>query len=625
MKKLPCVLTAVMFVGLSAGLRSQQPQEPPPARAMPTDASTAEDLFLARCAGCHGTGTTPGPNASAGARPAPVLADLRARSAEVVYRALDDGGVMAVHAGGLSSSDRRRIGEWVSGKALAVVEILGPTQGQCAASPPPFGDWEKEPAWAGWSSDEGNGRFQPTAQAGLNASNIPKLKLKWAFAFRTATHADSQPTVAGGRVFVGSETGLVYSIDVTSGCFYWAFPADATVRTAIVIGKAPAAQQSPRLYFGDLRANVYAIDARSGELIWKQKIDDHPMGRITGSPVLADGRLYVPVSGLGEEMAGNNPNYECCTFRGSVVSMDASRGEIVWKSYSIPETPKPTTKNSRGIQRYAPAGASIWSPVTVDLARGAVYAGTGNAFTTPAAPQTDAVVAFSLNDGRLLWVNQLTAADSVGKGPDVDIGAPIILRDLPNEKSVLIVGQKSSDVYGLDPDRQGAQIWKVKLSEGGMLGGIEWGMAADDRVVYVPISDFPTPPPAPVTQEAGMLVTLDLETGAQIWAQTSAAGSCPSGTTECHPAKIAAITAIPDAVFSGSMDGMMRAYSTKDGRVIWESNTAVEFTTVNGVQGKGGSISGQGPAVAGGMLFVNSGYARFGGTGGNVLLAFAPE
>ena len=195
MKKLPCVLTAVMFVGLSAGLRSQQPQEPPPVRAMPTDASTAEDLFLARCAGCHGTGTTPGPNESAGARPAPVLADLRARSAEVVYRALDDGGVMAVHARGLSSSDRRRIGEWVSGKALAVVEILGPTQGQCAASPPPFGDWEKEPAWAGWSSDEGNGRFQPAGQAGLNASNIPKLKLKWAFAFRTATHADSQPTV----------------------------------------------------------------------------------------------------------------------------------------------------------------------------------------------------------------------------------------------------------------------------------------------------------------------------------------------------------------------------------------------------------------------------------------------
>jgi polyvinyl alcohol dehydrogenase (cytochrome) len=622
MNKRSCVLTAVTLVSLSVGVRSQQP--PAPVRSLPPDASTADGLFSARCAGCHGNGTTPGPNGNAGARPAPVLADLRTQSTDSVYRAVDDGGVMAVHARGLSPYDRRRLAEWVTGKPLPALDLLAPTQGKCTASPPPLGDWEKEPVWAGWSSDTGNGRFQTAARAGLKAPDIPRLKVKWAFAFPTAMHADSQPAVAGGRVFVGSETGLVYAIDARSGCFYWAFAADASVRTGIMIGRAPQSAGSALLYFGDIKANVYAVDARSGKLQWKQKIEDHPLARITGTPVLAEGRLYVPLSGLGEEVAVNNPNYECCTFRGSVVSMDALTGKINWKTYVIPQTPQPTIKNSLGVQHYAPAGASIWSPVTVDLARGAVYVGTGNSFTQPAVPESDAVLAFSLNDGRLLWKNQLTAGDSVGAGPDVDIGAPLILRKLPDGKSVLVVGQKSGDVYGLDPDRQGAQMWKVSVSRGGMLGGIEWGMAADDRVVYVPISDYPTPPPAPVRPESGLLVALDLQTGAQIWSQKPTR-PCPSGTPDCYPAKVAAVTATPDAVFSGSMDGYLRAYSTKDGHLIAEYNTAVEFTTVNGVRGKGGSISGQGPAVAGGLLFVNSGYARFGGVGGNVLLAFAPE
>jgi polyvinyl alcohol dehydrogenase (cytochrome) len=533
---------------------------------------------------------------------------------------------MAVHAKGLNTYDRRRLAEFVSGKVVPALDLLAPVQGKCTARPPPLGEWEKGAVWAGWSSDEGNGRFQTPARAGLKASDIRKLKVKWAFAFPTATTADSQPAVAGGRVFIGSETGLVYSIDAKSGCFYWAFAADASVRTGITIGRAPRADGGALLYFGDVKANVYAIDARSGTLVWKQKIDDHPFARVTGTPALAAGRLYVPVSGLGEEVNVNNPNYECCTFRGSVVSMEASSGAIQWKTYTIPQTPTPTYKTDRGFQHYGPAGASIWSAATIDLARGALYVGTGNGFSQPAAPETDAVLAFSLKDGRLLWKNQLTADDAAGPGPgaDVDIGAPLILRKLPGGKSVLVVGQKSSDVFGLDPDRQGAQLWKVKLSKGGMMGGVEWGMAADDRVVYVPISDFPTPPPGPVRPEAGLLAALDLQTGAQMWVQKATA-SCPSGTADCYPAKVAAITVTADAVFSGSMDGYLRAYSTKDGRLMLEFNTAAEFATVNGVKGKGGSISGPGPAVAGGMLFVNSGYGRFGGVGGNVLLALAPE
>jgi polyvinyl alcohol dehydrogenase (cytochrome) len=249
--------------------------------------------------------------------------------------------------------------------------------------------------------------------------------------------------------------------------------------------------------------------------------------------------------------------------------------------------------------------------------------GTGNGFTRPVADTTDAVLAFSVRDGRLLWKRQLTPNDAGGLELDFDIGASLILRKLPNGQRVLVVGQKSGDVYGLDPDGLGEQLWKVSVSKGALWGGIEWGMAADAQLAYVPVSDYPMfnnkKPPTP---EAGSLIALRLDTGQQVWAQKGAV-TCAGGL-ECHPAKSAAITVIPDAVFAGSLDGHLRAYSTADGRPLWEFNTAIDFVTVNGIRGKGGSINGAGPTIAGGMLFVNSGYSFF-AKGGNVLLAFGLE
>jgi polyvinyl alcohol dehydrogenase (cytochrome) len=613
---------ALLLLGAApAGARAQ----------LATLGMNAPQLFQQRCSQCHADGVRPAPNANDAARPAPPLDELRARqSPEAVYRMIDGSGLMAVHTRDWSADDKRKVAEFVTGKTLALNDVLVPAQGRCTAPPGPVRHALRGPNWNGWGVDAGNGRFQSAANGGLKAADVPRLKLKWAFAFPGATQAYAQPSVAAGRVFVGSETGLVYSIDAARGCFYWTFAADAPVRTAIVLGESSRASSGVLLYFGDLKANVYAIDAQTGTPVWKQQIDPHALARITGSPTLADGRLYVPVSGVGEEAQTGNPNYECCTFRGSVVSLDPHHGTVYWKSYTILQAPQPREKNARGVQLYAPAGASVWSAPTVDLARGALYVGTGNGFTRPAADTTDAVIAFSLKDGRLLWKNQLLAGDAVGSGPDFDIGATLILRRLPGGKDVLVVGQKSGDIYGLDPDRRGAQLWKVSVGQGGLFGGIEWGMAADERFAYAGISDYPVLnlEKAPLAPDAGALIALELSTGEQSWKQPGVL-TCQK-QAECHPAKSAALTAIPGVVFAGSMDGYLRAHATADGRTLadgrklWEYNTAVEFTTVNGEQGKGGSINGPGPAIAGGMLFVSSGYS-FLARGGNVLLAFAPE
>ena len=158
-----------------------------------------------------------------------------------------------------------------------------------------------------------------------------------------------------GRVFVGSDTGLVYAIDAQSGCYHWAFAADASVRTGIAIGASDFTAGGALIYFGDIRGTVYAVDARSGVLAWRERVDTHNLARITGTPVLAGGRLYVPVSGVGEEAQAKNPNYECCTFRGSVVALDADAGTVIWKAFSIAEAPRKVGTRANGLDEYAPA------------------------------------------------------------------------------------------------------------------------------------------------------------------------------------------------------------------------------------------------------------------------------
>ena len=592
------------------------------ASAVPASAQAilALGTFEARCGTCH---TKPADGRT------PDRESLRQRTPEQVLDALTTGSMKA-NAEGLSDAQKRMIAEYITDRPLGAATngAASAMRNRCAAKP--LGNPLAGRMWNGWGADEANSRYQPASSAKLSADQVPNLKLKWAFGFPNGSSAFGQPSIVGGRVFVGSDNGFVYSLDAATGCVYWSFLAGGAVRSAITIGKAGARYAA---YFGDVKANVYAVDAKTGVQIWKNSAESHPLARVTGAPALYDGRLYVPVASF-EEGSGPNPKYECCTFRGSVVSYDAATGEQVWKMYTIPEKPRPTKKNSVGTQLYGPAGAAVWSAPTIDPKRNAIYVATGDAYTSPAADTSDAVMAFDVKTGAPLWTHQFTANDAflVGcpsgattrdncpetGGPDFDFGNSPILRELPNGKRVLVIGQKSGAAWAIDPDREGALVWQHKVGAGGTLGGIEWGSAADLENGYFASAD------AQLGANAGALAAIDLATGEERCKVAPPPMECNG--RPCSQALSAAITAIPGVVFAGTTTGMMRAYSTTDGKILWEFNTARAFDTVNGVTAKGGSLNGPGPVVVDGMLFMNSGYAYLGyGAPGNVLLAFGVE
>ena len=520
------------------------------------------------------------------------------------------------------------IGAAASAQTAPAQPAAEPSVGACPAGSI-LPDLASMPMWNGWGNDAANTRFQNEKAAGLTAAQVPKLTLKWAFGFPGVSSASGQPSVVAGRVFVGNTNGMVYSLDAKTGCTHWTFKADGGVRTAITIARVPI-DGKPRTIamFGDIRAHAYAIDAQSGTILWKTKVDDHAAARVTGAPAFANGRLYVPVSSI-EEVSGARANYPCCTFRGSVVALDAATGKQIWKSYMIPEEPKITGKTSTGTPIWKSAGAAIWTSPTLDVAKNTIYVATGNAYTAPASPNSDAVVALDMTTGKMQWSSQVTPNDVfvIGckpgvencpddVGPDFDFGNSPILRVLPGGRRVLALGQKSGMVYGLAPDEKGKILWQHRAGKGGALGGIEWGSAADDQNIYVPLSDVLEP-----SAQAGGLFAVKLATGERVWHTPAPALTCTTGPG-CTGAQSAPVSVMPGVVFSGSIDGHFRAYSTADGAIIWDFNTMQPFETVNGVKANGGSIDAAGPVIAGGLVLTNSGYGQWRGKPGNVLLAF---
>jgi polyvinyl alcohol dehydrogenase (cytochrome) len=575
-------------------------------------------VYKDACAQCHDApqGRTPSRDA------------LQSRTPDAILLALNSGS-MTQQALTLGAAERRAVAEYLAGKRLdaAGAPTIVPT---CEVRPASLPDPATLPRWSGWGNDPSNTRFQP--RPGLAAEDVPKLKLKWAFGFPGSTQGYAQPTIEVGRVFVGSDTGRVYSLDADSGCIYWSFAADAGVRTAVSLGPMKSAAGTRYVaYFGDVKGNVYAVDAASGEAIWKKQADAHRFARITGAPTLHDGRLYVPVSSF-EEFAGGQANYACCTFRGSVVAYAAATGEQLWKTYTIADEPREVGRTAAGVAIMKPSGAAVWNAPTLDLARGVLYVGTGNSYTDPTVETSDAVIAIDMKTGKMLWHNQITSKDAfvIGCrpgvngcpaeiGPDFDFGNSPILRTLPNGKRIIVIGQKSGMAYGLDPDQQGKKVWEFRAGRGSALGGIEWGSAADDQRVYIPVSDVLSS-----ANESGGLFALTLGAGDTVWHTPHPHLDCTAGRG-CSGAQSAPISVIPGAVFSGSVDGHLRAYSTTDGRIIWDYNTARDYETVNGVTAKGGSIDAAGPAIADGLVVTNSGYALWKGMPGNVLLAFSAK
>jgi polyvinyl alcohol dehydrogenase (cytochrome) len=582
--------------------------------------SQAQDgaaLYKERCASCHDA-----PQART-----PSLAAIRQMTAEAVYGAMANG-AMKSQAAGLSTQ-----------QLIALLVYIAPASS--ASTTPAFeksctGNTSLKPdaaAWGGWSPSVTNSRYQDTKAAGLAAADVPRLKLKWAFNLGTVTMARGQPAVAGGRVFIGTLAGDVYSIDASTGCIHWASKATAGIRSGVIFGDANGV---PAIFFGDRSAVMYALNAASGELLWKTRPVEHPLAQSTATPQFYKGVLYQGFSSLEESLAAA-PNATCCTFQGSVVALDAATGRKIWESFTIAEAAKAAGNG----KQWGPSGAAIWSTPTIDEQRGALYVATGDNYSDPVTESSDAVLAFDLKTGKRLWSRQFTQRDAYNggcsapghpncpaeDGPDFDFGQPPILVQLGAGKRALVIAQKSGMVHAIDPDAEGKILWQTRAGTGGLLGGSLWGSAADNQRMYVAISDAVMHSVAGRgvldPSKGGGLRAIDLKSGAIAWSAGPA--KCPATQTVCSPAQSAAVTAIPGALLSGSLDGHLRAYSMADGKVIWDFNTAREFPTVNGKAARGGSIDATGAAVAGGLVIVNSGYNQFSGIPGNVLLAFSVD
>lgn len=626
LRKLLCTAVAALLVGCFAWVVPAFGQLKGGGGVLPV--APGEAVFYKACAQCHA-----GPHP---ASRAPNLQSLQQLPPETIYSAVTTG-VMAPAAKNLTNAEKRELAEYLGGRPLDLSNSgsAASMPNRCATNPP-FAAPASAASWNGWGADFGNARFQPAASAGLTAAQVPHLQLKWAFGFPNGSTSYGQPSVVGGRVFIASDNAYVYSLNAETGCVYWSYHAKSGVRTAPVIGAVsghPGAKFAA--YFGDMRGNVYAVDARTGKLLWTRKITTHQFARISNGPALYQHRLYVPISAT-EEVFSADPHYSCCTFRGSVVALDADTGRVLWKSYVIPEAPKPIKKNPLGTQLYAPAGAAVWNTPTIDPVRHALYVGTGDAFTEPAAKTSDAVVAFDLTTGKMLWSYQTEANDAwmVGcvpettpncpknLGTDHDIGSSPVLLKLRNGRRILLVTPKSGTVFALDPDHDGKMLWKLPLinTVAPNNGEIAFGGAADSDAFYVPLED-------------GTFVAIDPANGKILWrtrlqSLDELGKKTPNGENRTKAGlrfgQSAAATLVPGAVFTGGWDGILRALSTSDGKVIWQFNTEQNFKTVNRVAAKGGSMGGPGATVVNGMLFVGSGYANVGGgLPGNVLLAFS--
>ena len=573
---------------------------------MQAQGSPGEQVFKDRCASCH-TG------AADSRAPAPEA--LRGRTPQAIVEALVNG-AMRAQGSRMTGAERRAVAEFLTGRSVEG-DVSGAATGRCATAP--AAERTGSSNWRGWSPNTDNTRFQSAEGAAITAAEIPKLTLRWAFGFPDASSAWAQPSVADGRVYVGSQNGTVYALDARSGCVRWTFAAAGGVRTAVTLSSGIA-------YFGDTAANVYAVDAQTGVARWRKSVEQHPLARITGSVTVHDGRLYVPTSSY-EESQGADPQYPCCTFRGSVTALDAGTGAVVWKTYMIPEEPKRRGSSSAGVPLWGPSGAAIWSAPTIDARRGLLYVATGNLYSGPAHTAGNAVVAIDLKTGSVRWSKQFTPGDVYvsncragnpncpeANGPDFDFGSPPMLARTSAGRDLIVIGQKSGVGFALDPEKMGEVVWEYRAGRGGVLGGIEWGSAVDAERAYFAVSDILLPQP-------GGLHAVTLATGQRAWFTPPRPPACGSGRG-CNAAQSAAVTVIPGAVFSGSNDGALRVYSTADGAILWEFDSNREFATVNGVAGRGASMIGPGPVVAGGMVFVDSGYGAFGGRPGNVLLAF---
>ena len=580
-------------------------------------------LYQQHCDICH-NGTVP---------KAPAFNWIEMLPAAAILKSLEEGSMLS-QGSRLTAAERVDIAEYLARQRLGEETVAVPEPRRCASD---RALTRGTVAGVNWGHD--TNRFSAASVAGLTKEDIGRLELKWSFAFPGAFRARSQPAIGHKAVFFGSQDGTVYAMDLASGCMHWRFQGSAEVRTGIVL--SGESDGEPLAFFGDILARLYAVNAMTGELVWQLKVDEHPNATLTGTPAYHDGALLVPVSSL-EVIPAADPAYSCCTFRGSLVAIDGQTGTLNWRHYTISEEPKQVGVSPVGTPILSPSGAPTWSSPTVDRDRGLVYIGTGENYSSPAEGNSDAILAINLQDGSRVWTRQSTAGDAWNvacmmadnpncpeeDGPDFDHGSSILLVQHDDGSELLLAGHKNGTVYALDPDNEGSLLWSRKVGRGSIQGGVHWGMAWGESVLYVPINDMNNTRNGdyldPALARPGVHA-IDTRTGEILWSHIQK-NVCRADKEFCDPGVSAPITAMPGAVFAGHLDGFIRAYDKNTGRKLWEFDSRPSILASNGVRGQGGSISGAGPAIADGHVVINSGYGLYNHEAGNLLLTFGvPE
>lgn len=575
-----------------------------------------EQIYNTWCAVCHSMAVDHSPH----------ITSLNSLPRSTFLSALNEG-VMQVQAQMLNAEQKSALADFVVGQNTRP-EWDWHTLA-CSAEPQLQGSQVAQ-----WGFGNDNNRYLSAGLAGVSRQNLTPPEIDWVFAYPGATRARSQPAISGETLFVGSEDGTLYAMDRQSGCIHWTFNAGAEIRTGITLVSDLDQDPAPDLLvFGDFLGRVYAVNPLTGQQVWRVRPEIHATATITAQPQYYDGRVFVSVSSR-EFLAGSDPSYNCCTFRGSVVALDAVNGATLWQQYVIEETPAPVGIRSSGTAIIAPSGAPIWNTATIDPARSQLYVGTGENYSRPTTATSDAIIAMDLETGAINWVRQTLAEDAWNvacnlgfsnpvncpdpRGPDYDYGAPPVL--VSNQgRDILVAGQKSGWAYGINPD-DGSLVWSQRVGRGGGQGGVHFGLAAAEGQVYVPMFDYGDSPADDGFEARPGISALDAFSGEVIWSRV-VEDEC-AGRAFCAPGISHPPTALDGLVIAGHSDGMLRAYAADTGDTLWEMQTDRPFDAINNLPAEGGSFGGgTGPVVIDGMLYLNSGYSSLRHMPGNVLMA----
>jgi len=494
--------------------------------------------------------------------------------------------------------------------------------------------------WPTWQGNLAGSRH--TGETSITPGNVSQLTEKWAFTFPRipGVYPGSQPAVVNGTLYVGSTDAKMYALDASSGAVRWVFDLTSVAGPTADANPNPVrdgpAVADGTVYFGDSRGYLYAVNQFTGKLRWARLLDTtNPDVQITSSPLVYNGRVFVGVSNKESGYQQFNLNYPCCTARGELVAVNAATGAIAWRHYTLPPA-QPVGTWPSGATEYAPSGVSVWSSPVIDPRTQTIFVGTGQNYTG-ATSEADSVLALNLSNGDIRWQYQAQPdtytsicdepqyasycpSAAAGTSHDWDFGSSGNLFTVSG-REVLGIGDKAG-VYRAFDAAGGRLLWSRSLSPDpsapGGSGGIQWGTSYDGKRLYV-ATWFANP---------GTLYALDPATGGILWQTPTPADGCTTGGAVgqiCVPGFTPAVSSSPGLVFEGNADGKMYAFSSGTGQLLWQYDTVRAFAGVNGAAGYGESLSGVGGAVvAGGMVYVQSGYYPISASSdGTVLLAFA--